>query len=54
MENHRWFCCWGNKCPVEKKIAGWNIMINKLYESFLLGKKDKESKFNYLLEIQKL
>lgn len=45
LDEHRYFCKWGKVDKNKKKIYGWNICINKLYEK--LACNDDEIK-NYL------
>ena len=38
LEEHRWFCAWCQKCPLEKNISGWNLTLNKMFEDHISAK----------------
>ena len=38
LEEHRWFCEWGNIDPLKIKLFGWNICLNRLFDDFVEGK----------------
>ena len=53
LKEHRYFCLWGKTDLFGKKVYGWNICLNYIYDQNLKGKGQK-SIFDRRNEISKL
>ncbi len=55
LNEHRYFCKWGNFDASKAKLYGWNICLNYLFDSYLKGKEDsKNNKFDTVSEMLKM